>query len=242
MHLVLSVPSDDARGRGELWLGGIAASGQVSVLRENGIGAILAASLKPPVAFDNTVQYLGCFDGTGVSTGTVSMTDLLRVFKEIVVLLKRGCKVLISCKNGAHRSSLLTALLLIFSTGCSASRARDYLVQLRNIVDLDSMPPPPKHPRQVQGPIPMQFLTAVQQAVAHEGATDGRWPFELNDILAPSHYKQLAMQLSQRDSQDCYVMCKQATRVRVVIKRIEYSNVILSNDLAMMLITDILCL
>ena len=58
MHIVLALPRrEDGSGGGELWLGGIAASGEVSVLRSNGINALLAASAKPPVAWDSTVQY-----------------------------------------------------------------------------------------------------------------------------------------------------------------------------------------
>ena len=44
MHLVLAIiPSTG----GELWLGGVAASGLVSVLQGNGISAILAAANRP---------------------------------------------------------------------------------------------------------------------------------------------------------------------------------------------------
>ncbi|OLQ08346.1 Retrovirus-related Pol polyprotein from transposon TNT 1-94 [Symbiodinium microadriaticum] len=42
---------------GELWLGGIVASGLVSVLQENNISSILAATSKPPVA-----KVLGCIE------------------------------------------------------------------------------------------------------------------------------------------------------------------------------------
>ena len=85
MHLVLAVPSTDPRApRGELWLGGIAASGQVSVLHQNGIGVIVVAAAKPPVACDHTVRFLGCLDGTGVSTGTVPMESVIKTFKLMV--------------------------------------------------------------------------------------------------------------------------------------------------------------
>ena len=107
MHLILSIPSTG----GELWLGGIAASGQVSVLHENGISAVLAAASRPPVAMDPSVKFLGCLDGTGVTTGTVSLKEVLKVFRDIVRMMSSGGKILISCKNGAHRSSLLGSVL-----------------------------------------------------------------------------------------------------------------------------------
>ena len=58
MHSVLAVlPSTG----GELWLGGIVASGLVSVLQENGISPILAAVSKPPIAMDASLKFLIAF-------------------------------------------------------------------------------------------------------------------------------------------------------------------------------------
>ena len=191
MHLVLTVPSSG----GELWLGSIAASGQVKVLNDNGISAILAAAARPPVAQSSWLKHLGTFDGTGVTTGTVNLRDLLLAFQEIMKILKAGGKVLISCKNGAHRSSLLTAMFLIYASGETAHSVRDYLVTLRNIVDLDSPPPRPRHGNQVQGPVPMQYLMSVEVALKEEAcAVWGGHQFELNKLLSPSQFKDLAKQ------------------------------------------------
>ena len=83
---------------------------------------MLAAAAKPPVAMDPNVRFLGCLDGTGVTTGTafglgfrVSLTEVLQTFRDIVWILSGGGKVLISCKNDAHRSSLLVALFMVFT-------------------------------------------------------------------------------------------------------------------------------
>ena len=191
MHIVLSVPETG----GELWLGSIAASGQVKVLHENGISAIVAAAAKPPVAHDSCVKHLATLDGTGVSTGTVPLKEVLRTFEEILKILKGGGKVLISCKNGAHRSSLLTAMFLIYASGSSAQSVRDYLVSLRNIVDLDSMPPAPKYPNQIRGDVPMKYLVAVEQCLKEEASKVwGGFQFELNKVVTPSAFKKLAVQ------------------------------------------------
>ncbi|CAE7359433.1 unnamed protein product, partial [Symbiodinium necroappetens] len=180
MHVVLSVPSTG----GELWLGGIAASGQVSVLHENGISAVLAAAAKPPVAMDPNVKFLGCLDGTGVTTGTVSLTEVLKTFRDIVRILSGGGKVLISCKNGAHRSSLLVALFLMFTCGVSADEAADYLSIVRNIVDLASYPPRPKSgSSRPAGPMPLAWLREVETEVLDHGrALYSGWPFQLNKV------------------------------------------------------------
>ena len=196
MHLVLSIPSTG----GELWLGGIAASGQVSVLHENGISAVLAAASRPPVAMDPSVKFLGCLDGTGVTTGTVSLKEVLKVFRDIVRMMSSGGKILISCKNGAHRSSLLVALFLVFTCGISADEAHDYLCVVRNIVDLASYPPKPKSGSRPPGPMPLEWLRHVQEEVLDHGRElFNGWPFQLNKIISPSAFREKALAFGYQD-------------------------------------------
>ena len=199
MHIVLALPRrEDGSGGGELWLGGIAASGEVSVLRSNGINALLAASAKAPVAWDSTVQYLGCLDGTGITTGTVPLRQVFKILEEVLSILKQGGKVLISCKNGAHRSSLLTAIFLMFATGCRAATVRDYLVELRNIVDLDSLPPAPKVAGREQGPVPFAWLSEHEHEISQAGAFYS-FPLNLNELMSPNAFKMLALEVGYED-------------------------------------------
>ncbi len=76
---------------------------------------IWPASGQPPVATGQDLRHFGVMDGTGVVAGDVELSRVLRtvaaVYNEVT---DRGGTVLISCKNGAHRSATLAAVALMF--------------------------------------------------------------------------------------------------------------------------------
>jgi hypothetical protein len=82
MHLVLSEPSG-----GQLWLGGIAASGSIAVLRENNVANVFAAAANPFPARAPWISLFGPWDGTGIITGSydlkVVVSDLVRVARRL---------------------------------------------------------------------------------------------------------------------------------------------------------------
>ncbi|CAE7538303.1 unnamed protein product [Symbiodinium sp. CCMP2592] len=164
MHCVLELPNG-----AQCWLGGIGASGDVQVLIANGIGAILAAASHPPVIRDSRIDFLGNLDGTGVVHGDIDQGLVINMFQRIIKLLSSGMKVLISCKNGAHRSSFLMALLIIFLTGEPSEVVYSHLNSLRAIVDLSTTAPESRHTHGRKNVRPIDALGKMQQIFAEEG-------------------------------------------------------------------------
>ena len=164
MHIVLDLPNG-----AQMWLGGIGASGQIGTLLDNGINAILAASAQPPVVRDSRIEMLGVFDGTGIAAGDIDKGIVVRVFDRVLKNLASGLKTLISCKNGAHRSSFEMALFLIFLTGCSADEVEAYLRKLRGIVDLSSMAPESRYSQHRRNVQPLEALRSFNKFFADEG-------------------------------------------------------------------------
>ncbi|CAE7314521.1 SSRP1, partial [Symbiodinium necroappetens] len=148
---------------------GIGASGQIDKLTENGISGILAASSHPPVVRDSRIEHLGVYDGTGAACGDLDPGLLVGVFNRILTLLASGSKVLISCKNGAHRSSFLMGLFLIFLTGAQADDVEQYLQQLRAIVDLNTYAPESKWSKGRDRIKPIQALRQMHEFFSTQG-------------------------------------------------------------------------
>ncbi|CAE7228120.1 unnamed protein product [Symbiodinium natans] len=211
MHIVLDMPNG-----GQLWLGGKAASTQTNVLLENGIGAILAAASNPPVSRDSRVEFLGVMDGTGVAAGDIDQKLLVEKFRRVIKLLSQGIKILISCRNGAHRSSFLLALLLIFLTGLAPYDVYAYLQKLRQIVDLSSMAPESVHSRRGRPNVrPIDALVEMGPKFGDEGskamsklglAAQNALGFDLesgsrprlNFLMNPAEFQNLASSLGWR--------------------------------------------
>ena len=196
MHIVFSCTNG-----GSLWLGGIGASGQAKVLVNNGVSAILAGAAKLPPARDPLIADLGTFDGTGLINGTVSLKALLARFKKILELLMQGKGILISCRNGAHRSSTIMVLLLIWFTGESAQVLSEYLWVCRNIVDLQSF-----HPGAVRrGEVvesttltPLDWLKIVEpEVLADRKKCEHAFlkTLELNEVLERSEWEERALSM-----------------------------------------------
>ena len=207
MHITLDLPNG-----GQMWLGGIGASGQIDKLTENGISAILAASSHPPVVCDSRIENLGVYDGTGAASGDLDPGLLVVVFARILTMLASGMKVLIACKNGAHRSSFLMGLSLIFLTGDWADNVEQYLQRLRSIVDLNTYAPESKYSKHRDRVRPIDALRNKHEFFAQAGlrslskltriAQDtlgfnpgtGQRP-SLNSLMNPTEFQSLACSL-----------------------------------------------
>ncbi|CAJ1389327.1 unnamed protein product [Effrenium voratum] len=107
MHLALRTPEG-----GELWIGGLNAGGNAELLRVNGISAVLCAGSNVSAARAAFIKNIGTFDGTGVCRGSIKWATVLSVLRTVAKELAAGGRVLVVCKNGAHRSALWLALLL----------------------------------------------------------------------------------------------------------------------------------
>ena len=207
MHVVLELPNG-----GQLWLGGITASGQVDVLIANGIGCILAAAAHSPVVRDSRIEFMGNLDGTGVAHGDIDKGIVIRMLERALKLLSSGQKILVSCKNGAHRSTFLAALLIIFVTGESASVVYSHLASLRAIVDLSSTAPESKHSHGRKNLRPIDCLVKMEQYYSEEGLRsltrlskpaqlalgfDGSTVQRprLNQLMTPAEFQNLAVSL-----------------------------------------------
>lgn len=81
-------------------------------------------------------------DGSGLANGDVSLEEFLGVADLVIRRLLQGHVVLVSCKNGAHRSATLCVIIIMRVFCWGALAANSYLTTLRNIVDLESLPPP----------------------------------------------------------------------------------------------------
>ena len=138
MHVIWQ----DYTSGGELWLGGIGASGELTVLLDNGITGIRPAASDPPVMSDSRLTDYGTVDGTGAMTGWAKLKERVahRVQRVIQDVLS-GKKALISCRNGMHRSSTLMAVVLMALTKSTARDVYSYMQRLRNVVQLDQNHP-----------------------------------------------------------------------------------------------------
>lgn len=201
MHVVFVCPTTGAA----VWLGGIGASGQANVLVKNGVAGILAAAANPPPARDCRLEDLGTFDGTGLVQGSVSLKALLGRFKRVLALLTQGKSILISCRNGAHRSSTIAVLLLVWLTGESAQLVAEYLGLLRNIVDLESIHPGDARRGVRTGQTPLEWLVGIESVVLADRTQCGS-PFfttlSLSQVLEPQEWEARACSMGFKKIQD----------------------------------------
>ena len=202
MHLVLGM--NGGRADGQLWLGGIEASGRVDVLVENGIRQLAPAAGNPPVCRDSRIHCLGLMDGTGIIRGSYPWHQILAFVRKIADALRAGHKVLISCRNGAHRSSTLTALVLMFLTGACADSVNAYLKLLRTVVDLESYHPGHRRPvlqrdghwrqeAEFSG-TPLEWLRSVEKEVHQDGERYLQgFSTTLNQVVTPRQFFEMAL-------------------------------------------------
>ena len=187
MHLIVDMAAVVPGCKGKLWLGGEAASTNPSILDLHDIQWVLPACKKPTVVESMAVTVLEIFDGTGLANGDLSLEAFLPVSDHVVDILLDSGKVLVSCKNGAHRSATLAVIIMMRLSGLSALEAANSVSTLRNIVDLRSVAPASMRRRR---PIkPIDFLIEHQDQI-REGARNLR----LSKVLSPVAYKKWALE------------------------------------------------
>ena len=111
---------------GELWLGGSQASGRVDVLLANGINHMVSCG-GPPVARDGRITYHGAFDGTALVHDRVNFDAFMAGVDNLSNVILTGGRVLVVCRNGAHRSATVAATLLVYMTGREVQEIAHYL-------------------------------------------------------------------------------------------------------------------
>ncbi|CAJ1333971.1 unnamed protein product [Effrenium voratum] len=136
---------------------------------------------------------VGVFDG--VIAATVSWHRLLEAVGRVAKLLEEGECVLICCRNGARRSSLIAALILMFLTCRSADEVAEYLRSLRNIVSLNEHRP--SH-RQRGLETPLQFLRSVAADIRMRPEACSQEVLPLNPVMSPSEFRLYALSLGFR--------------------------------------------
>lgn len=188
MHCVFDMAASGLGSSGKLWLGGEYASTDLSLLEHNGVSVILPASRKPTPADSLNVLVLDHVDGTGLVNGDFDLQNFLSVADQVVQYLKEGRSVLICCKNGAHRSATLTCALLMRLTGWSFKRSEVFCSTLRNIIDLNSLPPPNSFRRKPRRP--SDWLCDNEEAILN-----GAHGIDAPSILSPVSFRKLAMKL-----------------------------------------------
>ena len=131
----------------------------------------------------------GTLDGTAVMTNWPQLKVRVRSLTvRILEDVLNGKKVLVSCRNGAHRSGTEMAILLMALSRDSADQVHTYLRNLRNIVDLESFHPS-QHSRQ-SIPKPIDFLREKSDEILAFWA--GRPKLPLMESLPPARFSDLA--------------------------------------------------
>ena len=187
MHLIVDMAAVKPGCRGKLWLGGEDASTNPSVLDLHEIRWVLPACRKPTVVESMAVTVLDYVDGTGLANGDLSLEAFLRVADQVVEILLDSGNVLVSCKNGAHRSATLAVIIVMRLSGLGALEAASYVSTLRNIVDLRSVAPASMRRRRPVKPI--DFLVEKQDQI-RDGARD----LQLAKVLSPVAFKKWALE------------------------------------------------
>lgn len=188
MHLMVDMETVDPDCGGKLWLGGEVASTDVKLLEENGVTILLPASRKPVPAESLNLKIMDYVDGTALANGDYAVEKFLRVSDQVISHLHEGHGVLVSCRNGAHRSATEVCLLIMRMTGWSFERSQAYVSTLRNGVDLNSVPPRTSHRT---NPIrPSEFLKNCEAQILA-----GTWNLQLSDVVTPVAYRKRALEL-----------------------------------------------
>ena len=188
MHLVLTTPEG-----GELWVGGIHAAGDVEFLRRNGISCLLACASNCPVARAPRLKHLGTYDGTAVVKGDIKWFAVLALLDVVGQELRAGGRVLTACKNGAHRSATVAALLLCFLCGETPRVVMEHISRVREMCDFDSLHPDRRN-FNVPLKTPRQFLEAkaVELRAAHD-ALETHEKMMLNTIMTPGSFQKFCL-------------------------------------------------
>ena len=203
MSLVFDMAVFSPGCRGKLWLGSETAASDLQLLRDNKISTVLPAAAKPCVAESMDLEILPVIDGTAVANGQVPFEALMKVVDRVVEALAAGKGVLINCRNGAHRSATLTAVLLLRILGqeVTPEDIHTFLNAARNIVDLNSRAPPNKY-RTVSNK-PMDFIQELSERVRALEPPRGLKPLsQPNELLTPIGFRRFCLSLGFQTTKD----------------------------------------
>ena len=191
MHLVLDVSKYNSRG--QLWLASVEATSSPALLEAHGITHVYSAGFQKAQTKDNRFYFLPTHDGTGVLRGNISFADVLQTAVEIAEhLLKGGYRYVVCCRNGAHRSAMIVALILMVLTGQTAAAVNLYLQRLRSLSDLNSRPPS-RDAEQL--PTPLHFINE-KMAEINKARQVAKLPaICLNSIMTLAEFTSLANNL-----------------------------------------------
>ena len=116
----------------------------------------------------------------------------MAVVDSIISDLVQGVSVLVSCKNGAHRSSILMCLILMRLTGLSAEQLMNYICSVRNIADFSSFPP--FRQGRMQPSRPQDFLLKAEVAKAFAPVSPEPLA-RLHELLTPRQFTQRCLDM-----------------------------------------------
>jgi hypothetical protein len=188
MHLVLAVP-----GGGELWVGSSYAAGDVEYLRKNGITALVACASNVPVARASHLKHLGTWDGTAISKGDIKWLQVLALLDTIGQALRNGARILLSCRNGAHRSALLIVLVICFLTGLHPDEVMRHVSAIREMCDFDSVHPGDRKNFNKPMVTPATFLRSrAEDLRACYDALQPHEQLKLNTVMTPAEFQTFA--------------------------------------------------
>ena len=184
MHCVLDLSNHASRG--QVWLGGVAASSNANLLEEARVSDIWPASYEREATKDGRFFIHPITDGTGVISSEYPLDPILQRVNEVAKKVLQGAVLLVCCRNGAHRSSLIVLIILIFMTGRRPGEIAEYLQQIRNIVDLWSSPP---RRRDLNG---LRFCEQVYDRVCRHQRSCNFPLVQLNEVMTPQQYWAMA--------------------------------------------------
>ena len=191
MHCVLDMAAFGSKG--QLWLGGVAASSDAGLLEESNVKFIWPANFERTLSNDPRFQVLPVTDGTGVMAGDLPLEPILARVSEICLKVLEGFGgLLVCCHNGAHRSSLIMMLILMFMTGRRPGDIATYLQAIRNIVDVWSCPP--RRP----GLYALDFCNKVYEKVCQSRIALKFPLLKLNDVFNKEQYWAFAGSLGMK--------------------------------------------
>ena len=123
--------------------------------------------------------------------GDVPLEEVLMIVDNIIADLVQGKSVLISCKNGAHRSAILLVLVLMRLTGADSEALMNYVCAVRNIADFNSFPP--ARAGRVRPIRPCEFLTSPEVVRAFAPALQSL--SLVHELLTPKQFTQRCLDL-----------------------------------------------
>lgn len=195
MHVILEMPNG-----GQIWLGGLRASGQVPVMVQNGIAAIVSCQKAAPPVKDSRMKVLGEVDGVGLLAGQVPVSELGRLMAAVSSILEQGQKVLFACGSGSYRAGLVCACQLLFLTQSEPDVVVSHIQSLRNVVNFGQVPTGGRaseyeklHCRPI--PSPWAWLLENKAILAGLRPDDLQQaqPVILNYVRTPSQFRLMAL-------------------------------------------------